>query len=83
MCFCTSVVYFILYSYLFIREQFLPYLNSSFDTILKLLEEDDEDTIDAVLEAYGQLCINFSKLSGNSGQTSKFFTFKINSYIKN
>lgn len=39
--------------------------------MLKLLEEDDEDIIDSALEAYGQLCINFSKLSDSSGQTSK------------
>lgn len=32
------------------------------------MEEDDEDTIDSALEAYGKLCINLSKLSDSTGQ---------------
>lgn len=54
------------------REQFLPYLYNSFEVISKLLEEDDEDTIDSALEAYGQLCINLSKTSDITGQECKF-----------
>ncbi|XP_050539704.1 importin-4-like [Daktulosphaira vitifoliae] len=49
-------------------DKFLPYLKSSFDIMTKLLEDDDEDTIDSALEAYGQLCINFSKLSDHGSQ---------------
>lgn len=75
-----------------IREHFLPYLSNSFEAMSKLLKEDDEDIIDSALEAYGQLCINFSKLSDSSGQISKFilkinflsieiFKFKSNSHI--
>lgn len=60
--------------FIWIREQFLPYLNSSFEIISKLLDEDDEDTIDSVLDAYGQLCITYSKLPNNIGQESKFIT---------
>ncbi|XP_022173439.1 importin-4-like [Myzus persicae] len=51
-------------------DQFLPYLNNSFDVVSKLLQEDDEDTIDSVLELYGQICIYFSKLPDNCGQES-------------
>ncbi|KAL5244737.1 hypothetical protein ACI65C_012147 [Semiaphis heraclei] len=51
-------------------DQFLPYLNTSFDVVSKLLQEDDEDTIDSVLELYGQICIYFSKLPDNCGQLS-------------
>lgn len=48
-------------------------MDNSFNVISKLLEEDDEDTIDSVLEAYGQLCINFSKLPDCNGrQECKF-----------
>lgn len=52
-------------------------MNKSFDAVSKLLDEDDEDTIDSALEAYGQLCIYFSKLSDSNSQTSKFI-LKIN-----
>lgn len=66
--FVTNLTIFIL-----IREKFLPYMDNSFNVISKLLEEDDEDTIDSVLEAYGQLCINFSKLPDCNGrQECKF-----------
>jgi len=54
------------------RDQFLPYLNNSFEVVSKLLQEDDEDTIDSVLELYGQICIYFSKLPNNCGQECKF-----------
>lgn len=40
--------------------------------VSKLLEEDDEDTIDSVLELYGQICIYFSKVPNNCGQECKF-----------
>ncbi|XP_050419977.1 importin-4-like [Adelges cooleyi] len=49
-------------------DKFLPYLKDSYNIISKLLEEDDEDTIDSALEAYGQLCINFSRLSDPASQ---------------
>jgi len=45
--------------------------------VSKLLQEDDDDTIDSVLELYGQICIYFSKLPDNSGQECKF-VFKLN-----
>lgn len=54
------------------REQFLPYLNNSFDILSKLLEEDDEDTIDSALEAYGQLCIHLSKFTDGTSQECEF-----------
>ncbi|KAL4119196.1 hypothetical protein QTP88_012040 [Uroleucon formosanum] len=51
-------------------DQFLPYLNKSFDVVSKLLQEDDEDIIDSVFDLYGQICIYFSKLPDNCGQES-------------
>jgi len=61
-------------------EQFVPYLNNSFEILSKLLDEDDEDTMDSALEAYGQLCISFSKLSSTSQESldkalDKFFNY--------
>lgn len=61
-------------------DQFLPYLNNSFDVVSKLLQEDDEDTIDSVLELYGQICIYFSKLPNNCGQES--LEKALESYLK-
>lgn len=43
----------------------------------KLLDEDDEDTIDTALEAYGQLCINLSKMSDSTGQECKLLIILI------
>jgi len=60
--------------FFFTREQFVPYLNNSFEILSKLLDEDDEDTMDSALEAYGQLCISFSKLSSTS-QECKFIYY--------
>ncbi|VVC26841.1 Armadillo-type fold,Armadillo-like helical,Importin-beta, N-terminal domain [Cinara cedri] len=62
-------------------EQFVPYLNNCFDVLSKLLEEDDDDTIDSVLEAYGKLCINLSNFTNNTSQETlekaldKFFNY--------
>lgn len=64
------------------REQFLPYLNDSFDILSKLLEEDDDDTIDSTLEAYGQLCINLSKFNDITSQECKFIFF-LNMFLIN
>lgn len=63
---------------IYFREQFLPYMNNSFDLLSKLLEEDDEDTIESALEAYGQLCISLSKFTDGSGQDCEFNLFFIN-----
>lgn len=65
----------IINTFFLIREKFLPYLYTSFDILSKLLEEDDEDTIDSVLEAYGQLCINLSQVSDITGQECKFVLY--------
>lgn len=52
----------------FFRPAFLPYLEKSFDEVLKLLTYPQDDIRKAAVEAVTQFIINFSKIETDEGR---------------